>query len=183
MTLVGEMLAVVIAGALLGTYIRTHGGHAAAGTAAGAALATVAIAALMLFFNGTPFVEGLPSQISANEAYSPADIQGVPAIASGTSGVNLTFLDWARNMISASSDNLRSPAQLKYWMPPQTNPFLIQWIPYNLLPGVLVASQKQASWLVFYGVKTTSFAYNHAAFGQPIVYQPFFEIVERVRAG
>jgi hypothetical protein len=169
-TLIGEILGVLLGGAVVASYVRTREGRAA-----GVALAVVGVAALLFFENASGLVKTFPSSITANEQLSPAAVQNAPAAAAGAVPNN-PFLDWARNMMTAAHRSL------KYWISPITDPFSAQWVSYALLPGVLQTNQQDADWLIFFGANPSRVAYDTSAFKPPIYYQPGYAIAERLHA-
>jgi hypothetical protein len=169
-TLIGEILGVLLGGAVVGSYVRSP-----VGRVAGVALAVVAIAALLFFDNAAGLVKAFPTSIRANEQLSSAAVQNVPAAAAGVASNN-PFLDWARNRMTAAHGGLT------YWLPPIADPFNAQWVSYALLPGVLQTNQHDADWLIFYGINPSQVAYDRSAFKPPIYYQPGYAIAERLDA-
>ena len=170
MILIGEILGVLLGGAVLAGYARTRRGWAV-----GVALAIVGVAALLAFENGSGLVKTFPIAIAANQRLSRAAIQDAPAAAAGAA-TNDPFLDWARNKIIAAHRGLT------YWILPISDAFNVQWVPYVLLPGVLEANPQKADWLIFFGVNPSRVAYDAAAFKPPVYYQPGYAIAERLHA-
>ena len=136
--------------------------------------AVILVAGVMSWAVGSQLwgqVQALGEQQKSGSALSKAEA----TLIGGTNlGVNVIFLDWAKDRIAP---NARFYLMLQNG--PGSDAAVYQWATYQLFPRVSVASPADADVLIFYKIGPEDAKWDRAAFEQPTQLVPGFGFAQR----